>query len=196
VQSVVPNNVEEMSRVRVYKSERAEEPSLAFRPRQFQLESTSAQKKFDWLFGVGLPIVCAAADPIVFRTWPGGGRALLGDYQIFAYTLSIVSIMSMIAWLLWGQRLGELRPYLGGLFVGGAAISLIVGVILLPFSLLGMVLFWGFLGFTPLFSSFVYLRNGVRAIKGAKIDSTTWAVYRAVILAALYSLIVPFVLNF
>ena len=92
--------------------------------------------------------------------------------------------------------MGEIRPYLGGLFLAGSVISLIVGIILLPFSLIGMFFLIGFLGFTPLFSSFVYLRNGVRAIKGSRLDSQTWAVYRAVIIAALYSLIVPFVLNF
>jgi hypothetical protein len=191
--------VESVSRVLVYKSNEAESGphhSLGFTHRQFHLTPTIAQQKFDWVFGVGLPIVCTAADPIVFRTWPGSGQALLGQYKIFAYALSIVSIMSMTAWLLWGHRLGELRPYLGGIFLAGSMISAIVGLILFPFSLLGMFFFWGFLGFTPLLSSFVYLRNGVRAIKGSKLDSPTRAVYQAVILAALYSLIVPFVLNF
>jgi hypothetical protein len=165
---------------------------LGFFVRHFHLEPTARQRKFDWVFGVGLPLVCFAADPFVFAD----ENALLYRYKIFAYVLSIASIMAMAAWLLWGQRLGELRPYLGGLFLAGSVISLIVGVILFPFSLLGMFFLIGFLGFTPLLSSFVFLRNGMRAIAGAKIDSSTWAVYRAVILAALYSLIVPYVLNF
>ncbi len=169
---------------------------LGFFNRQFHLEPTVRQRRFDWTFGVVLPIVCVAADPIVFSSAFGAEDALLGRYKIFAYLLSSVSIMSMTAWLLWGQRLGKLRPYVSGLFLAGSVISLIVGVILLPFSLIGMFFLIGFLGFTPLFSSFVYLRNGVRAIKGSRLDSQTWVVYRAVILAALYSLIVPFVLNF
>src|SRR5687767_1465202 len=169
---------------------------LGFFNRQFHLEPTVRQRRFDWAFGVVLPIVCVAADPIVFSSAFGAEDALLGRYKIFAYLLSSVSIMSMAAWLLWGQRLGEIRPYVGGLFLAGSVISLIVGTILLPYSLLGMFFLIGFLGFTPLFSSFVYLRNGVRAIKGSRLDSQTWVVYRAVILAALYSLIVPFVLNF
>ena len=169
---------------------------LGFCNRQFHLEPTPRQRRFDWTFGVILPVICVAADPIVFSSAFGVDDAILGRYKIFAYLLSSVSIMSMAAWLLWGQQLGEIRPYLGGLFLAGSVISLIVGVILLPFSLIGMFFLIGFLGFTPLFSSFVYLRNGVRAIKGSRLDSQTWVVYRAVILAALYSLIVPFVLNF
>lgn len=169
---------------------------LSWRERHFQLEPTIRQQKFDWAFGVGLPLVCVAADPLVFRSWHGPGGAMLGEYKIFAYTLGIVSIMSMAAWLLWGHRLGELRPYLGGLFLAGSAVSLIVGLILLPLSVIGIFFFWGLLGFTPLFSSFVYFRNGLRAIEGARLDLSTRAVYQAAILAALYALIVPFVLNF
>ena len=165
---------------------------LGFFGRHFHPEPTARQQKFDWIFGVGLPLVCVAADPLVFAD----EHDLLFKYKIFAYVLSITSIMAMVTWLLWGQRLGELRPYLGGLFITGSAISLIVGVILLPFSLIGMFFLIGFLGFTPLLASFVYLRNGVRAINGAKLDLPTWTVCRAVVLAALYSLIFPFVLNF
>lgn len=168
----------------------------SFFGRHFDLQPTARQQRFDWSFGVILPTICVAADPIVFNSFAGVEDALLGRYSIFAYILSSVSIMSMAAWLLWGHRLGDLRPYIGGLFLAGSVISLIVGVILLPFSLIGMFMLIGFLGFTPLFSSFVYLRNGLRAIKGARLDLPREVVYRAAILAALYSLIVPFVLNF
>lgn len=169
--------------------------SLSFTKRQFFLEPTARQTRFDWAFGVGLPLICVAADPIVFSSALGSSDALLGRYKIFAYILSSVSIMSMAAWLLWGQRLGDLRPYIGGLFLAGSVVSMIVGVILLPFSLIGMFMLIGFLGFTPLISSFVYLRNGIRAIKGARLDHD-WPLERAVVIAGLYALIVPYVLNF
>lgn len=165
---------------------------MSFTKRHSGLESTSQQKQFDWTFGVGVPLICVAADPFVFA----GQGAMLGEYKIFAYVLSIVSIMSMAAWLLWGQKLGDLRPYIGGLFLAGSVISLIVGVILIPYSLMGMFILIGLLGFTPLISSFVYLRNGLRAISGAKLELPTDVVYRAVVISALYTLIVPFVLNF
>lgn len=165
---------------------------MTFHDRQFHLEPTARQQGFDWVFGVGLPLVCFAADPIVFAD----ESAILYQYKTFAYVLSITSIMAMAAWLLWGQKLGELRPYLGGLFLAGSVVSLIVGLILSPFSLLGMFVFIGFLGFTPFFSGYVYLRNAARAIEGSRLDMPTGVVYRAVFLAALFSLIVPFVLNF
>ncbi len=169
---------------------------LSFTARQFQLEPTRRQQKFDWTFGVVLPLICVAADPIVFYNRLGFERAVLGEYKTFAYVLSAVSILSMAAWLLWGQRLGELRGYLAGLFLAASAVSFMVGLAILPWSLLGSLVLIGLLGFTPFFSSFVFLRNSVRAIDGATSESAAGFVIRAAILTALYSLIVPFVLNF
>ena len=167
-----------------------------FWERQFSLEPTRKQMRFDWTFGVVLPVVCIAADPIVFR---GGffahDDALLANYKIFAYTLSSVSIMAMAAWLLWGQMLGELRPFLGGLFIVAAWISTLVGLVLFPYSLLGSVIVIGALGFTPLFSGFVFLRAAVRAFDGATDDMPRRYVTRAAALAALFALVIPYVLN-
>ncbi len=174
-----------------------------FLKRQFSAVTTLSQRKFDWVFGVGLPVVCIAADPIVFRSagffepiLENGGQALLSEYKIFAYALSTVSIMAMAAWLLWGSKLGELRPFLGGLFLTAAAISTIVGIILIPFSMMGMVLLIGILGFTPLFSGFVFLRNSFRALESSAEDMPLKYVARAAMLAVIFSLVVPFVLNF
>ena len=167
-----------------------------FWERQFSLEPTRSQVKFDWAYGVVLPTICIAADPIVFR---GGffdhDDALLAKYKIFAYALSSVSIMAMTAWLLWGHRLGELRPFLGGLFIVAAAISTLVGIVLFPYSLLLSIFVIGALGFTPLFSGFVFLRAAVRAFDGATDDMPRHYVARAAALAALFSLVIPYVLN-
>jgi len=172
-------------------------PKPKFLQRQFSSVPTLSQTKFDWYFGVGLPIVCIAADPMVFRSWifgnPGGP---LIEYKVFCYALSSVSIMAMTAWLLWGSRLGELRPFLGGLFLVAAAISTTVGVILFPFSLIGSIALIGLLGFTPLFSGFVFLRNSFRALESSAEDMPLKYVARAAMLAVIYALVVPFVLNF
>ena len=175
-------------------------PRPKFLQRQFSSVPTIAQRKFDWYFGVGLPIVCIAADPIVFRTgaliFEEGDKPLLYGYQTFAYVLSAVSIMAMAAWLLWGSRLGELRPFLGGLFLVAAAISTIVGVILFPFSLIGSIFLIGILGFTPLFSGFVFLRNSYRALESSAEGMPLKYVARAAMFAVIYALVVPFVLNY
>src|SRR5215207_8680051 len=52
-----------------------------FWERQFQPEPTMSQRRFDWAYGVIIPLICVAADPIVFRH-----QGMLSAYQPFAYS--------------------------------------------------------------------------------------------------------------
>jgi len=170
------------------------EPKKGFWQRQFQKDSTFSQKKFDWVFGVILPVVCFVFDPTVFK---GGmmGAAELGTIKPFAYILSFVLIMAMSAWLIWGEKLKWLNAFLAGLFLAGGIISLGIGVILLPLSLLGLIVLIGVLGLTPLFSSIVYFRSAIRAYRSAKPFLEKKVLANAFILSVIYSLIVPYVIN-
>ncbi|MEO5859668.1 MAG: hypothetical protein ABIR33_12035 [Pyrinomonadaceae bacterium] len=174
-------------------------PRPEFLKRQFSAVPTLSQTKFDWYFGVGLPIVCIAADPIVFRNWAASDPSdvLLARYKIFCYVLSAVSILAMAAWLLWRNKLGELRPFLGGLFLLAAATSTLVGIVIAPLGAIGIIFYGlGLLGFVPLFSGFVFLRNSFRALESSAEDMSLKYVVRAAMLAVIYALVVPFVLNF
>jgi len=162
--------------------------------RQFQQESTHRQRLFDWAYGVVIPTICVAADPIVFKGGFGGG-GILGEYRPFAYMLSFASILSMIAWLLWGKKVDALTAPIAGLFLIGGGISLLVGIVIFPFSLIGLFFLIGFLGFTPLFSAIVYLRNGVRAFRYSKLLLEPMVAVRAGILAAGFGLVIPYVTN-
>ncbi len=162
--------------------------------RQFGRTVTSAQRKFDWYFGFLFPLVCIYFDPFVFTSW-NHDNAIFAAYQPFAYALSAASIMGLAAWILFGERLKWIAAPLAGLFFAAAVVSLFIGVVLLPFSLIGLVVLIGMLGFTPLFTSFVFGRNAVRALRfsSAVFDRKT-LVYVAV-LGALIGLTVPAVVN-
>ena len=164
---------------------------VGFWRRQFQLEPTSSQRKFDWIYGVGLPLVCVAADPVVFVE-----DGLLAGYRSFALVLSAASILGMAAWLLWGPKLGWLAAPISGLFIAGGAVSFAVGLMLFPYSVLGLLFFLiGFLGFTPIFSAVVFLRNGFRALHTSQSFVEGRAARHAALVAALFSLVIPYVLN-
>src|SRR5215203_824983 len=141
-----------------------------FWKRRFSQEPTRKQRIFDWAYGVVIPLICVAADPIIFRTSGPYGSGLLGSARPFAYLLSAASILAMAAWLLWGERLRWLAAPMAGLFFVGGGVSLLVGLILIPFSVIGLIFFLvGLLGFTPLLSSVVFLRNGLRAYRSAAV---------------------------
>ena len=52
-----------------------------FWKRQFRASATGAQKVFDWLFGVILPVVCCLLDPLVFKGAFLPHGASLGEYN-------------------------------------------------------------------------------------------------------------------
>lgn len=164
-----------------------------FWARRFSTGPTHSQRTFDWLFGVIIPVVCFVFDPFIFTSrWES---SLLGGFRPFAYILSYVSIMAMIAWFLFGERLKWLNAFLAGLFGIGALISFTLGVLLLPFSLLGLIFVIGILGFTPLFSAAVYLRNAVWAFRAARPFLEKRVVISSFVLAAVFSVAVPWAVN-
>ncbi len=161
--------------------------------RQFQ-KTTESQRKFDWFFGVIMPVICFVFDPIVFK---GNtlGTAFLANYKPFAYLLSFVSIMAMAAWLIWGAKLKWFNAFLAGLFFVGGLISLGIGIVLIPFSLLGLIILVGALGFTPLFTSFVFLRNTFRALQTSKPFLEKSVLTYAVAFSLIISAIIPWTIN-
>lgn len=161
--------------------------------RQFQPQATDAQRKFDWLFGVILPVICFVFDPIVFT---GGYRdKVLADYQSFAYVLSFAAVMAMAAWLIWGAKLKWLNAPLAGLFIVSSVVALGIGVYIFPLSVLGLLILIGALGFTPLFFAVTFLRNSVRAYRAAKPFLEKKILVYSFLLAALFSAVVPSVIN-
>jgi hypothetical protein len=162
--------------------------------RQFQPEPTPSQRVFDWGFGVAFPIFCFAADPFVFRG-SLGGRAWLGEYMPFANTLAFVSIVAMIVWLAWGKHFKFAHAIFGGLFAVGGLISLVVGVALLPLSLLALIFLIGALGFTPLFTSVIYFRNSYRAFLTAEETVPRSLVYHTFFLVGILSFVIPYLIN-
>lgn len=169
--------------------------TVGFWKRQFLQPRSRKQELTDWLYGVVIPLACIAFDPIVFKSGSMGG-SLLGAYRPFAYLLSAVSILAMAAWLLWGERLKWLCAPLGGLFLAGGAVSLVIGAILFPFSVIGLFFFLiGALGFTPLISGIVFIRNGVRALRASSAHFEARVVWRAATLAVLLSIVIPYLAN-
>lgn len=170
------------------------EPKERFWQRYFQIEAAEPPRKFDWFFGVIMPVICFVFDPTVFK---GGvlGPAFLGTFKPFAYLLSFVSVMAMAAWLIWGAKLKWFNAFLAGLFLVSGIISLGIGLVLFPFSMLGLLILIGALGFTPLFSSVVFLRNAFRAFQMAKPFLEKGVLIRSFALAAIFSAVVPSVIN-
>jgi hypothetical protein len=70
-----------------------------------------------------------------------------------------------LVWRTFPTKVNWLSPLFAGVFLGGACFSLVIGVMLLPLTLMALPYLIGVLGLMPFFSALVYLRNGLGAMK-------------------------------
>ena len=149
------------------------ETKESFWTRQFSSTITTQQLSYDVIFGIVMPILCFIFDPAIF-TNDGFGLAIfpLAQYKWFVYLFSALSIFSLAVWLLAYRAAksagGIVAGFIAGILLAGAACSFVIGCAILPLTLFGLMFLIGVLGLTPFFTAFVYLRNGVRALKLAE----------------------------
>src|SRR3954468_3801765 len=115
------------------------EKEKGFWRRQFQQETTDRQKRYDWAFGVVLPVVCFFFDPFIFTFWGSPGGGILGAYKPFAYAGSFLSVIGLMAWLIWREKLGGFGAFLSGIFFLAGLVSLALGIAMIPISLIGLM---------------------------------------------------------
>ena len=124
-----------------------------FWDRQFTGEPTGSQIFVDVMAGVVLPLVCLFFDPIVFQT--SFDRPLLAGFR----TVGWLAIGAEYYRWSCGSRSGEPRDCLWGFWPVAHFFALVLGLILIPYSLIGLIVLIGLLGFTPSLTAFVFLRN-------------------------------------
>jgi hypothetical protein len=116
----------------------------------------------DVVFGILAPLACLIFDPVVFRLRINFAfnAPILGPWRVFFYIAIPLAAASLAVWYIFRSRVTYLLPFLAGIFVAGGVVSFLLGVVLLPFSLLGLTYNGlGVFGFIPLITSYVYLRN-------------------------------------
>lgn len=161
----------------------------SFWRRQFSDNSTEPQAVFDIAFGLIAPILCFYFDPVVFK---GGvmGQPILQPYQLFAYGVTALEVSLFAVAMLFGSLLGTWSRLIGGALICGAVFSAVIGLAILPYSLMGLVIAIGALGFIPFVTAFVYLRVGWRALKN-EAKTSAGSCVDAMLIGAILSLGIP-----
>lgn len=140
--------------------------------RQFDDAPTPAQRRFDVVFGVVMPLLCFHFDPVVFRGGYVNDRGLYPGVRLYAYTISALEMVALCAWLFAAGRAGRGPSVLAGVLLAGSMFSFVTGVAILPYSVFGLIILIGVLGFVPFLTALVYLRNAWRAAGAAGRAST------------------------
>jgi hypothetical protein len=126
------------------------------------LSSNANQIRF-WnqlLWGMVVPLAVVLGDPFVFGTYQRGYPTSLREYCVGPY-FSIVYCMLLLAvsWLLGPRSFSWLNALLAGQLLCGAFILFLIGIVLIPVGLLGMLSLLGLVCAAPFISAMVYLRT-------------------------------------
>lgn len=137
-----------------------------FWSRQIRGEVTIEQSLFDVVFGVFAPIGCLIFDPVVFR---GGilGSPLFAGWLTAGWCAIGLGFISLALWL----YVRRPAPLLAGMLLAGALFALLLGIVMLPLSLIGLVMVIGIFGFMPFVTAFVFWRNFRRALRSDAMKS-------------------------
>lgn len=133
----------------------------------------AAQKRFfDAVWGLLMPIVCLALDPLLFKSdqtdlmngspWldHSSGFGQLNAAALVGYPLFAIQITLLALWLLAATRLRRWASFFAGVFAVGMCAAGALSIILSPVAFIGCFLYGvGLPGFTPIFTTFSYARR-------------------------------------
>jgi hypothetical protein len=123
------------------------------------------------LGGIVAPIACFALQPLLFL--PGAPPVVpplefINVFWLFGYGVIGLEMLALAVWLAIGNRLGAWNGLFAGVLFAGALFAGGLGLVLLPFSVLGLMLVIGLLGFVPFLTAVVYCVNAVVAYRHAR----------------------------
>jgi hypothetical protein len=172
---------------------------MGFWGRQFALQRTRPQLVFDIVFGIIAPVLCFYFDPFLFRhssIWGIGEGASFPQFDVLVYSFAAIEISCLI-FVMMGPRLpGYFYGFAAGILAVGTLFCFLIGIALVPFSLMGLFFFLiGLLGFTPFVAGIVYLRNVRRAHNLSKTQKHPSGRLAPAVLGIIVALVIPVALH-
>ena len=181
-------------------------PARASEAKARELPSGGMRKgaAFAVIFGILLPALCLALDPLVFRRSPDFlaesvfdrehfKTPVLGHYTAFGYMGTIVSMVGLSLWL----TLGRFPAFFSGLLAVQGIFAVFLGAALLPYTLVGLAFFGlGILGLAPFLTGFVLAKNAARAFRAATFVERPNVEFAAFALGALLAVGLPVLAHF
>ena len=106
------------------------------------------------------PASSGAAGAAAFKAVGGASAVAAGGAGLAAIVLGMISL---IGWFILRKSSSLVAGLFAGLLSGGAGLALMLGIYLLPMSVIGLLFAIGIFGFAPFLTAFVFARNAVRA---------------------------------
>ncbi len=127
----------------------------------------------DVVFGIVAPILCLIFDPIVFRGTESYyiivSPIIPPALRLFSYTAMGLGMATLSLWLAFRETARRFSPQIAGVLFVGPIYATILGLVMLPYSALGIFAEGiGCFGFLPFAAAVIYGRNAWRAYRLAR----------------------------
>src|SRR6185436_17575455 len=107
------------------------------------------------------------------------------------YVLSGMAMATLALWFWLGPRLKHASVFISTVLLTGGALSFIIGIVIVPLTIVGLCFGIGIFGLVPFFTAFVYLRNGFRAVEQADAAMSRFRLIASLLLSALLVIGIP-----
>ena len=126
-------------------------------PMKEMIRRIFVSRGFIVFFGMIAPIICVALDPIVFQDRMAlylspKSYGFLEFIRVEVFTLMIIGILALLVWMAFKPR----SSILVGILYAGSLVAFIIGIVILPLSIIGLFIIIGLFGFTPFLTGFAF----------------------------------------
>ncbi len=150
---------------------------------------------FSIMMGIIAPIFCLAVWSFLFPGMDMPGLDFIDTYWHFSHGVIGLEILVLSLWLALADRLETWCGMVCGVLLAGGLFAGVLGLVLLPFSLIGLMALIGALGLVPLFTAYVYFRNALRVYRHARTLGVGARLWAAIILGMTLALGIPGVIE-
>jgi hypothetical protein len=121
------------------------------------------------LWGIVVPVAAVIGDPVVFGTYKGGVPISVQDFCFgFYFVLGYSMLLLALSWFLKPTSFPWVNALVAGQLRCGAAVLILVGLVLIPITLFGLFFLFGLLGLVPWITGGIYFRTSALHYRWAK----------------------------
>lgn len=162
-------------------------------PNPGRLARLSQWRYYSVVFGLVMPVVCFGLEFVLLPAlgWLPG-LVFFHRFRVFGYGVVLLELITLATWLRFRLRLGRASAAISGVLLAGAMFAGVLGVVLFPFAILGILaLGIGLLGLVPLLTAHVYFRHGMAAYNRATAQFGRQSLVEALLWGAMLVYILP-----
>ncbi len=145
------------------------------------VRANPASRRFwiQYCWVIFMPLACVFGDPMVFGSFEFGKPQRFNALAIPSYVFIAWQIFFLItSWFITPER-QRFNGFLGGTFLAGALFALLIGICLIPGTMIGILMLIGMLGVVPWLTALTLYRTAHLHLRRSRNSRGRWPIFFA-----------------